>query len=146
MTSPEAGVLRQRLGRVIARRTGSSTGVSAVTEATRLTHDDLSAVFAPLISSAGVEALWGRAFDLAQREHPAGKRQGGSNTPDEPLADVNLWLERQGPAVATDAAVAMFATFAELLTALIGESLTTTYLEKAWPGEFSDAQPKGKKE
>ena len=102
-------------------------------------------VCAALISSAGVEALWGRAFDLAQREYPAGERQGGSNTTEEPLADVNLWLERQGLA-ATDAAVAMFATFAELLTALIGESLTTTYLEKAWPGEFSDAQPKGKKE
>jgi hypothetical protein len=39
----------------------------------------------------------------------------------------------------------MFATFAELLTTLIGEPLTTRYLQKAWPDGFSDVQPKGKK-
>ena len=46
---------------------------------------------------------------------------------------------------ATDAAAAMFATFAELLTTLIGEPMTMQYVKKAWPDGFSDAQPKGKK-
>lgn len=145
MTSPETTVLRQRLVRVITSRVGSSTGASAVAAAARLTHDDLTAVLAPLISSAGVEALWGRAVDLAQREYPAGERRGDDGTTDEALAQVTLWLERQAPSAATDAAVAVFATFAELLTTLIGEPLTTRYLEKAWPDGFSDAQPKGKK-
>lgn len=145
MTSPETTVLRQRLVRVITRRVGSSTGACAVAAAAHLTHNDLTAVFAPLISSAGVEALWGRAFDLAQREYPADERRGDSCTSDEPFAEVTLWLERQGPSKATDAAAAMFATFAELLTTLIGEPLTMRYLEKAWPDGFSDAQPKGKK-
>ena len=54
-------------------------------------------------------------------------------------------LSRLMPPAATDAAAAMFATFAQLLTALIGEPLTMRYLEKAWPDGFSDAQPKGKK-
>ena len=44
-----------------------------------------------------------------------------------------------------DAAVAIFATFAQLLITLIGEPLTMRYLEKAWPDGFSDAPPKGKK-
>lgn len=145
MTSPATTVLRQRLLRVITRRTGDSTGAGAVATAARLTHDELTAVFAPLISSAGVEALWGRAFDLAQREFPADERRDASCATDEPFAQVSLWLERQAPSAATDAAAAMFATFAELLTTLIGEPLTTRYLEKAWPDGFSDAQPKGKK-
>ena len=145
MTSPEATVLRQRLVRVITRRVGSSTDASAVAAAARLTHDDLTAVLAPLISSSGVEALWGRAFDLAQREYPADERSGDNDTTDEPFAEVSLWLERQVPSAVTDAAAAIFATFAQLLTTLIGESLTTRYLEKAWPDGFSDAQPKGKK-
>ena len=143
--TPETTVLRQRLVRVITRRIGSSTGASAVVEAARLTHDDLAAVFAPLISEAGVEALWGRAFDLAQREYPAGEGRGDDGTTDEPFARVSLWLERQDPSVATDAAAAMFATFAQLLATLIGEPLTTRYLEKAWPDGFSDAQPTRKK-
>ena len=71
MTSSETTLLRQRLARVITRRAGSSPGAGAVANAARLTHDDLTAILAPLISSAGVQALWGRAFDLAQREYPA---------------------------------------------------------------------------
>ena len=147
MTSSETSILRQRLARVITRRVGSSTDASAVVEAARLTHDDLTAILAPLISSAGVKALWGRAFDLAQREYPAGERRVDSDTssPDEPFARMSLWLERLDPSEATDAAAAMFATFAELLTTLIGESLTTRYLEKAWPDGFSDARPTRKK-
>ncbi len=144
MSSLETTALRQRLVRVITRRAGSSTGASAVAAAARLTHGDLIAVFAPLISSSGVDALWGRAFDLARREYPA-EGGGDSRTADEPFAQVSLWLERQGPSAVTDAAAAIFATFAQLLTALIGEPLTMRYLEKAWPDGFSDAQPKGKK-
>lgn len=142
MTSPETTALRQRLVRVITRRVGSSTGASAVAAAARFTHDELTAVLAPLISSAGVEALWGRAFDLAQREYPADERRGDNSMTDEPFAQVSRWLERQVPSAATDAAAAVFVTFAQLLTTLIGEPLTTRYLEKAWPDGFSDAQPK----
>jgi hypothetical protein len=145
MTSPETTLLRQRLVRVITRRAGFSTGGNAVAVAARHTHDDLAAVLAPLISSSGVEALWGRAFDLAQREYPARARRDDDSGADEPFAQVTRWLEGQAPRGATDAAAAMFATFAELLTTLIGEPLTTRYLEKAWPDGFSDAQPKGKK-
>ncbi|HVS30871.1 MAG TPA: hypothetical protein VMS98_05400 [Thermoanaerobaculia bacterium] len=141
----ESTVLRQRLARVITRRVGSTTGAGAVAAAARLTHDDLVAVLDPLISSAGVEALWGRAFDLAQREFPVDERSGDDSTPDEPYARMTVWLEGQAPSEATDAAAAMFATFAELLTTLIGRSLTTRYLEKAWPDGFSDGRPTRKK-
>jgi hypothetical protein len=147
MTSSETSMLRQRLARVITRRAGSSTDASAVAEAVRLTHEDLTAILAPLISSGGVQALWGRAFVLAQREFPAEERRGEAfNSPaGEPSARMSLWLERQVPPAATDAAAAMFATFAELLTRLIGESLTMRYLEKAWPDGFSDTPRKRKK-
>ena len=146
MTSADRNVLQQRLVRVITRRVGSSTGADAVVVAARLTHRELTLALDPLISSSGVEALWGRAFDLAQREYPAGEHGEENRSPDDPLARVTRWLEAQAPAVATDAAAALFATFAELLTALIGEPLTTRYLEMAWPDGFSDGQTKGKKE
>ena len=145
MTTPETTVLRQRLVRVITHRVGTAAGAGAVAEAARLTHDDLTTVLAPLISSSGVEALWGRAFDLAQREYPADERRGENCTTDVPFAQVTHWLERQVPSEATAAAAAMFATFAQLLATLIGEPLTTRYLETAWPDGFSDAQPKRKK-
>jgi hypothetical protein len=145
MSSPATTVLRQRLVRVITHRVGAASGTNAVAAAARLTHDDLVAVFAPLISSAGVEALWGRAFDLAQREYVADERRGENCSTDEAFAEMTNWLERQVPSTATAAAAAVFATFAELLAALIGEPLTTRYLQKAWPDGFSDAQPEGEK-
>lgn len=95
--TPETAVLRERLVRVITRGAGSSTGASAVVASARRTHDELTAVLAPLISSAGVQALSGRAFDLAQREYPAGERGGGETPADEPFGDVTLWLEKQPP-------------------------------------------------
>jgi hypothetical protein len=149
MTSTDPNVLHKRLVRVITRRRGSSTGAAAVAVAARPTHDDLTAALDPLISSSGVEALWGRAFDLAQREYPAGERRGErrdeDRRTDESFAQVTRWLEAQAPSAATDAAAGLFATFGQLLTALIGEPLTTRYLEKAWPDGFSDAPTKGKK-
>lgn len=105
----------------------------------------MTGMLAPLISSAGVQALWGRAFELARREYPADERRADDCATDEPFAQVSLWLERQVPSAAAEAAAAVFATFAQLLTTLIGEPLTTRYLEKAWPDGFSDAQPKRKK-
>lgn len=144
MSSPETTVLRQRIAGIITRRGNPSGDSSAVASAARRTNDELTAVLAPLISSAGVEALSGRAFDLAQREYPADERRGGNTPADEPFGQVALWLEKQVPSVATEAAAAMFATFAELLTALIGESLTTRYLQKAWPDGFSATPSKGK--
>ena len=145
MTPSETIVLRQRIARLIKERAGSSADAGAVAAAARRTQDDLTAVLAPLISLAGVEALSGRAFDLARRQYPTDERRLDHTPADEPFRHVSQWLERQAPAAATDAAAEMFATFAELLATLIGESLTTRYLQKAWPGGFSDAQPKGKR-
>ncbi len=59
--------------------------------------------------------------------------------------EIARWLERQDPRNRVDATAAMFAAVAALLATLIGESLTTRYLRKAWPDGFSDERSKGKK-
>lgn len=144
MMSPGASVLRAGLARLIALRAGSSTAASDVAAAARDTQADLIAAFAPLISSAGVDALLRRAFDLARREFPADERRGENNLAPDAQTEVSLWLERQSSTVATDAAAAMFSTFADLLTTLIGDPLTTRYLQKAWPDGYSDDSLKRK--
>lgn len=139
MTSPEAEVLGQRLMILISQRAGSTDSL-AVAAAARQIHGDLTAVLAPLISATGVEALMARAFDLAKREFPTGEQSGGNGPTNEPFTQVSLWLESQLPTAATDAAAAVFATFATLLTTLIGEPLTMQFLRKAWPDGFSDGR------
>jgi len=99
-------------------------------------------VSAPLIGQIGVDALTGRALHLARREYPW---LVGTRAPEQaegPFAQVIVCLERQDPAVATEAAGAVFATFIGLLITFIGEPLTAGLLRQAWPDAFSDASTK----
>jgi hypothetical protein len=135
--------LRKRLVQVIARRSrsGKAGGVSTVAHQA---YDDLAVVLVPLVSRTGFEALVGRAFHLAQREFPAA-RAGGDAQESDPFAPIGVWLDRQEERSAIDAAAAVFAALAGLLITLIGDSLTTRYLQKAWPEGFSPRHGKGKR-
>ncbi len=141
MTPPENSKLQKVVVSVITRRAGSDADASAVAAAARRAYDDLAVALAPLIGKAGVDALLARALHLAQREYPSD--HAGEEQDAEPHGQISLWLELQDPPMATNAAAAMFATFAALLATLIGEPLTTRYLRKAWPESFSDTMAEG---
>lgn len=126
---------------VITRRVGSGADATAVAAAVRRANDDLAVVLVPLISQPGFDALLARALQLAQRQYPSD--HAGEEQDADPFGRISLWVERQDPILATDAAGAMLATFAELLATLIGEPLTMRYLRKAWPDGFSDTRPEG---
>ncbi len=114
-----------------------------MTAVVRGAYDDLAVVLVPLVSQPGFDALVARAFQLAQREYPADAPPGdGQGT--EPFVQVGLWLERQDQRNTIDATAALFEALAALLTTLIGESLTTRYLRKAWPEGFSARRSKGR--
>ena len=153
MTAIESAALRQLASKVLAQHPGSAAGAEALAAAARRAYDDLTRVSAPLIGQVGVETLLGRALHLAQREYPWLAQTRGDipasieRTPatpptayaEEPFAQVLFCLERQNPAVATEAAGAVFAIFMGLLMTFIGESLTTRLLRKAWPEAFSES-------
>ncbi len=137
MRPPEDTLLQTVVVTMITRRAGSSApDATAVAAAARRAYDDLATALIPLISQAGVDALVARALDLAARQYPSD--HAGEEQADEAFGQVSLWLERQDPTAAIDAAAAMFVRFATLLAALIGEPLTTRYLRKAWPDGFAD--------
>ena len=125
--------------RVVAQYAGPAVGAEAIAAAARRAHDDLARVSAPLIGQGGFEALTGRALHLARREYPwlvhprEPEHAGGS------FSQVVVCLERQDPAVATEAAGAVLATLTGLLVTFIGEPLTTRLLRKAWPDALSGA-------
>ncbi len=135
--------LRKRLVKVIARRARSAEAGAPMAAAARHAYDELAVVLVPLVSEAGFDALVRRAFHLAQREYPL-NAGGGDVQEAEPFFPIGLWLDGQDRRVAIDAAAAVFAALAGLLIALIGESLTTRYLQKAWPEEFSIPRDKGR--
>ena len=130
--------LRQLALKVLAQHAGSASGAEAFAAAARRAYDDLAHASTPLIGQVGVDALTGRAVHLAQREYAWLVDAREPEHTNEPFAQVIVSLERQNPAVASEGAAAVFATFAGLLITFIGEPLTTGLLRKAWPKAFSD--------
>ncbi len=139
MTALENPVLRQLALKALAQRGGSAASAGALAAAAQRAYDDLAQVSTPLIGQVGVDALTGRTLYLAQRKYPWLIH---TREPDEwkgPFAQIVFCLERQDPAVATEAAGAVLTTLTGLLVTFIGEPLTTRLLRKAWPDAFSDA-------
>jgi hypothetical protein len=143
MMAAGSEALRQLALRVLAQHAGPATDVEALVAAARRTYDELARVAAPLIGQVGVDALTGRALHLAQREYPWLVPTAEPHQWQGPFAEVLLCLERQNPAVATEAAATVFAIFTGLLITFIGEPLTVQLLQKAWPKGFSEPSPEG---
>jgi hypothetical protein len=139
MTALGKAALRQLALKVLAQHAGPAAGAEALAAAVQRAYDDLARVSAPLIGQVGVDALTGRALHLAQREYPWLAQTLEPEQADGPFAQVIFCLNQQDPAVAIEAAGAVFATFTGLLVTFIGEPLTARLLRKAWPMAFSDA-------
>jgi len=139
MTAPGHAPLHALALKVLAPHAAPGAGAEALAAAARRAYDDLARVSAPLIGQAGVDALFGRALHLTQRQYPWLVAPGDPQQSEGPFAQAIFSLERQDPAVATEAAAALFATLTGLLVTFIGEPLTARLLRKAWPDAFSEA-------
>ena len=139
MTALENPALRQLALKALAQRAGArGRGSSRGCGAARA-YDDLAQVSAPLIGQVGVDALTGRTLYLAQRKYPWLVHTREPEQWKGPFAQIVFCLERQDPAVATEAAGAVLTILTGLLVTFIGEPLTARLLRKAWPDAFSDA-------
>jgi len=139
VTALETPALRQLALKALTERAGSAAGAGALAAAAQRAYDDLARVSAPLIGQVGVDSLTGRALHLAQREYPWLVHTREPEQAEEPFAQIVFCLERQDPAVATEAAGAVLTILTGLLVTFIGEPLTARLLRKAWPDAFSDA-------
>jgi hypothetical protein len=141
VTTPGTFDVRKLLVRMIDRRSGDEEHGGAIAAA-RQAYDDLAVVLVPLVSQAGFDALIARALQLARREYPAEEWPANEAGETEQFAEVRFWLDHLNPRRSNDGAAAMFAELAAMLNTMIGESLTTRYLRKAWPDGFSAARAK----
>ncbi|MCA1563473.1 MAG: hypothetical protein LC804_25550 [Acidobacteria bacterium] len=130
---------RQLALKVLAHHAGANAGAEAVAAAALRAYDHLARVSAQLIGQAGIDALTGRALHLAQREYPWLVYTREPEPLEAPFSQIVVCLTRQDPAVASEAAGAVFGTMAGLLVTFIGEPLTMQLLRKAWPDAFSAA-------
>ena len=130
--------MRQRaFRRMLAREAGTGADAAAIAAAARRLCERFAEQLTPLIGDAGVAAICTRSLHLTQRNVRGLTPVRASAPGDAPFALLQLSLEQQEPAAATEVAVAVLATASELLVSFIGESLTTRLLREAWPDDFA---------
>ena len=130
--------MRERVfRRMLAREAGTGANAPAIAAAARRLCERFAEQLTPLIGDAGMAAICARSLHLTERNVRGFVSGRASAQGDAPFALLQLSLEQQEPAVATEAAIALLATISELLALFIGESLTTSLLREAWPDDFA---------
>jgi hypothetical protein len=130
--------LRQTIATVLAHEAGTGEGASTLPEAAVLAYGRLAEQLTPLIGAAGVTALAARSLNLAQRDFPWLAEIRNPEPSTDPFARVVPCLMQQEPEVASAAAIALLATFTELLGTLVGEGLTARLVGTAWASGSPD--------
>ncbi len=130
--------IRQRVFRnILAREAGTDADAPAIATAARRVCERFAEQLTPLVGDAGVAAICARSVHLTYQNLPGLAPARVSAEEDAPFALLQLALEQQEPAAATEAAIAVLATTSELLASFIGESLTNSLLREAWPDDFA---------
>jgi len=88
---------------------------------------------APLVSTAGFNALIGRAVKLAAREYPFLAATSVITAPNCSIDGLRQAAEGRSPAEVADALVAILANFIWLLVIFIGENLGLRKVHEVWP-------------
>lgn len=133
MNRPSPATLA-RIRRLLAHEGAAGSAHEWATAAGRV-HDKLHAHLDPILGVAGVHALLVRSAKVAHGEFAC--------LEDAALGDstkLRECLQGQDVAVASAAAAALFGSFFALITAFIGERLTSQVLRKAWP-TFAATEP-----
>jgi hypothetical protein len=103
------------------------------------TWEEIDAALTPIIGKRGVVALYRRSLFLVEATHPwlSGMHQGAQD--DFNLPTLKSVVVQQDRSTAQMGGTALLHTFQELLTTLVGLSLTERLLRSVWTPSPSDA-------
>ena len=112
----------------LSHRVTAGEHASGIADAVVATWQEIATALSPLIGERGVAALYKRSLFLTANKHPwlASAYEGLQGPMDLPT--LNAVLSQQTPAFAAAGGTALFQTFYELLTSLVGASLTERLL------------------
>lgn len=118
--------------RTFARLAAEGADAARVADAAVSTLRDIDAGLSPIVGKGGVAALYKRSVHLTCAAHPwLSAVQPGALSPDE-FASLHAALSQQTASNAAAASAALLQTFTDLLTKLIGASLTERLLRPVW--------------
>ncbi len=123
----------------LAHRVGPNADIATVAQAIASILQDMDAALTPIIGQQGVVALYRRSLHLCASSHP---RLAGTydsvQAASLDLTALKSVLVEQSDADALFFGEVLLTTFYELLTTLIGPSLTARLLRGVWEPSLSD--------
>jgi hypothetical protein len=127
---------------VLTFRTGTAADAGMVAEATLNIWLQMADLLAPIIGTRGVEVLFNRSLQLTSRTFPCLVIIGDHGDNAVPLANLKEKLAASPTNDAMEAGHALLVTFTELLSTLIGDSLTNRLLSPVWafPSPISEQE------
>jgi hypothetical protein len=140
---PTSASRRKAIRRTLEERAGGASDATSIAEATVVTWSQIAERLAPVIGTKGVDVLLNRALHLASVAFPCLAGTGYQGDGVDQIAGLKARLAGCHPDVSIAAGYALLITFIELLTTLIGESLTWRLLNPVWssPATASKQEP-----
>jgi len=140
--SPQGDLSGEAIRRVLISRAGTAPDAGMVAEATLNIWRQMAARLAPIIGTRGVQVLFSRAVQLASKTFPCLVITGDQGGSAALLASLRANLAASTTNDAMEAGHALLVTFTELLSTLIGESLTSRLLSPmlTFPSPISEQE------
>lgn len=140
----DGSILRQQMIRRILLENAGGPGANAraVADATVCTWMRAAAELALLIGQGGVRALYARSLHLTQAIYPWLSEAEEPVRTDAPFSDLRVSLEGRESGDALEAGAAFLIVCTDLLSKLIGATLTTRLIDSAWADDAADQAPK----
>lgn len=137
MQSPDHSLIAAAL----QGRTRDASDTAQVADAIVATWREIDQALTPIIGQRGIASLYKRSLYLTHSAHPwmAGLHEGLPTSMD--LEALKALLAHQTSAEATAGGRDLLQTFHELLTRLIGPSLTERLLRSVWANSSSGSPP-----
>jgi len=95
-----------------------------------------------IIGDGGFQSLYARSIHLTSIHFSWLARSVQSSAADSRFVGLKASLERRESAEASEASIALLITFIDILTLLIGDSLTASILRSAWGDDALDIAEK----
>ena len=132
MPTTDSELCREAIRRTLLQRAGDAPDANAVAEATILTWHEVATRIVPVIGVGGSDVLFNRSLHLTCMAFPWLTIVGDHRDSTALLANLKERLAGRETAAATEASYTLLVTFSEMLTTLIGESLTVRLLGPVW--------------
>lgn len=140
MPITDRDLCREAIRRTLRRRAGDFPDALAIAHATSEIWLLMSAQVAPVIGDNGIEAILKRALHLTSVVFPWLASLDGPLDNDSFAARMAELMAGRESVVAAQAGSSLLITFTELLTTLIGNSLTRRLLDSVWDAESGVAE------